>query len=97
MNKSAAPMVCENCHVRRLNPVTDKHHRWCKKCREKEFLKLQGKAAPDALRLRRVMPYGDYHAWLALYRAVVIGRTYKQLYVTKTTVYEKTAFRVGRA
>lgn len=91
------PLICEKCHVRRLNPVTDKHHRWCKKCREMEFLKLQGNVAPDALRLRRVVPYGDYHAWLALYRAVIAGRVSKQLYVTKTAVFNVTRFRVGRA
>ena len=91
------PLICEKCHVRRLNPVTDKHHRWCKRCREMEFLKLQGNTAPDALRIRRIMPYGDYHAWLALYRAVVTGRERKTVYATKTSVRIDRTFRVGRA
>ena len=91
------PLICEKCHVRRLHPVYDKNHRWCKKCREKEFLKLQGNTAPDALRIRRVMPYGDYHAWLALYRAVTTGRIKRFCYTTKTSVRTDLTFRVGRA
>ena len=90
------PVVCEKCHSRRLHPVYDKNHRWCKKCREAEFLRLQGNATPDSLRIRRVLPYGDYYAWLALYRAVMTGRVSQQLYVTKTAVFNVTRFRVGR-
>lgn len=97
MKNVAAPMICQKCHSRRLSPITDRHHRWCKKCREKAFLKLQGEVAPDALRLRRVIPYGDYHAWLALYRAVVVGREIKTFYATKTSVRTDLTFRVGRA
>lgn len=91
------PAVCEKCHSRRLHPVYDKNHRWCKKCREAAFLRLQGGAAPDVLRIRRVVPYGDYHAWLALYRAVVTGRETKTVYATKTSVRVDRTFRVGRA
>lgn len=92
------PLICEKCHSRRLDPIKDKHHRWCKKCRESAFFRLQsGGATPDERRIRRVVPYGDYHAWLALYRAVMTGRVSKQLHVTKTAVFNVVRFRVGRS
>lgn len=89
---------------RHMYRVYDKNHRWCKKCRAKAFedavAEANGKSSPptpDERRIRRVLPYGDYHAWLALYRAVVTGREIKTVYATKTSVRIDRTFRVGRA
>lgn len=101
MTKSpAAPIICEKCRTRLLSPTRDKHHRWCSRCRAKAFADAVAEAAPkpsaDERRIRRVLPFGNYYNWLALYRTIMQGRVSTQLYVTKTTVYTKTVFRGGR-
>ena len=88
MNKSAAPIICEKCHTRRLSPVLDKGHRWCKKCRAAAYAALTQK--PDERRKSRA-GY-EYTAALALLRAAEWGQPVAQVYATA----KKTNFLIGR-
>lgn len=61
------PLICEKCHRRRLHPVKDKGHRWCKQCRAEAHARLANPGADasalpmtaDEKRLVRTV-YGKY-------------------------------------
>ena len=57
MTEKSPPVICEKCHTRRLHPVRDKGHRWCKKCRALEFAKLSGAAPNEVRKLRAGYAY----------------------------------------
>ena len=63
--KPPPPLICEKCHRRRLHPVKDKGHRWCKPCRAAAHAALFAPNSPqppitaNEKRLARTV-YGKY-------------------------------------
>ncbi len=83
MENDKPTLICEKCHTRRLSPIYDKGHRWCKKCRSAEFARLSG-AAPDQ---RRKLRAGyEYTGVAALLKAVVEGEPGMVRYATATKI-----------
>lgn len=64
--ENSSPPICQKCHRRRLHPVKDRGHRWCKECREAANARLHDSKATaddmptaDEKRLMRTV-YGKY-------------------------------------
>lgn len=73
MTEKPPPLICEKCHRRRLHPVNDKGHRWCKKCRSLEFDKLTGKEKTTPDEKRKLRAGYEYTGVAALLKAIQDG------------------------